>query len=251
VISELLVVAFLGGLLALDRMAGVGMMLSQPLVGACFAGALLYPGPAWELWALRIPLGVGALLQLLLTDSALPGVRRRHESSSAGVVGAAVALYAMQRLHAVLAVPTDGTLWVVVGTVAGLVAAWAAGPFMARIRRHNRADLPRMDEAAAAGDVGAFEALYWWGAVRVLLHGAACAAAATAALSGLVLLVLPPLMNHVSGDLTGGAFAGLLGAALTAGAFAHVRGRAGVFRWAALGVLAAVAVKFWIEGAVR
>ena len=51
-IPEMLRVAILGGVLAVDRAAGWSTMLSQPLVGACLAGALVNPGPEWELWAL-------------------------------------------------------------------------------------------------------------------------------------------------------------------------------------------------------
>lgn len=247
-IPELLIVGFLGAILALDRYAGVGMMLGQPLVGACLAGALLNPGPVWELWALRIPLGVGVLLQLLLTDASLPAAQKSYESSSAGVVGTAAALFAMERLHGAISVPTGGLLWVVLGTVVGLVAAAAGGPIANLPRRHNRADLQRLDRAAADGDLGAFEALCWWAVVRVMLHGAFWAAAATAAFSGLAVLLLPRLANGIRGDVVGGSFAGLLGAALAAAGFAHVRGRPGAVRWAALGAVAAVVVRVWLRG---
>jgi hypothetical protein len=247
VVSDLLIVAFLGALLALDRYAGVSALLSQPLVGACLAGALLHPGPVWELWALRIPLGVGILLQLLLTDAALPGAGRPYETSSAGVIGTAVALFAMERLHAVISIPSGGLLWVVVGTVTGLLAAAAGGPVLGLIRRHNRADLPRLDEAAADGDVGAFETLYWWGVIRVLLHGAFWAAAATAAFAAAALVLLPRVLDSLHGGVAGGAFAGLLGAALAAGYFTHVRGRPSGVRWAALGALAAIGIRIWMQ----
>ena len=247
-ITELLTVGFLGGLLALDRYAGVGLMLSQPLVGACLAGALLNPGPVWELWALRIPLGVGVLLQLLLTDASLPAAQKPYETSSAGVIGTAVALFAMERMHGAISIPTGGLLWVVVGTVAGLAAAVVGGPVTALTRRHNRADLPRLDRAAGAGDLGAFEALCWWAVIRIMLHGAFWAAAATAALSALALLLLPRLANGIGGDVVGGSFAGLLGAALAAAFFAHVRGRPRAARWAALGAVAAVAARVWLKG---
>lgn len=241
-------VAFLGGLLALDRWAGLGLMLSQPLVGACLAGALLNPGPVWELWALRIPLGVGVLLQLLLTDSGLPAAQRPYESSSAGVVGTAVALFAMERLHGMIAIPTDGLLWVVVGVLAGLVSAMAGGLVLGRIRTLNRADLPRLDRAASQGDAGSLEALYWWGVIRILLHGALWALTAAAALGALALLLIPRLASGMHGSTVGGGFAGLLGAALAAAYFAHVRGRPAGLRWAALGALAAIAMNTWVRG---
>ena len=96
-------------------------MLSQPLIGACLAGALLNPGQQWELWALRIPLGVGVLLQLLLTNPALPAAQRPRDAATAGVVGASVALLSLERLHPSLPVSTGGILWVVIGTVAGFL----------------------------------------------------------------------------------------------------------------------------------
>lgn len=249
-ISELLILAFLGGSLALDRSAGIGIMLSQPLVAACLAGSLLSPGPALELWALRIPLGVGALLQLLLTDAGLPAAQRPYESATAGAIGAAVAHFAMARLHGEIAVPTGGLLWVVVGTLAGLLAALAGGAVMGRVRVHNRADLPRADALAAAGKSGSLENLYWWSISRVLLHGAAWTLVATAALTGAALFALPRIAPHLSGDLIGFSFAGLLGAGLVASFLAHVRGRPSGLRWAALGALAALVVRVWYRGGV-
>ena len=247
-IAELLVLAFLGGSLALDRSAGIGIMLSQPLVAACLAGSLLNPGPALELWALRIPLGVGALLQLLLTDSSLPAAQRPYESATAGAVGAAVAHFTMARLHGAIAVPTGGLLWVVVGTVAGLLAALLGGLVTGRVRRHNRADLPRADALAAAGKTGALENLYWWSVSRILLHGAAWTLVATVVLAASALFVLPRLAPRLTGDLIGFSFAGLLGAGLAASFLAHVRGRPAGLRWAALGAIAALVLRLGHRG---
>ncbi|MGH7681448.1 MAG: hypothetical protein ACRENN_05625, partial [Candidatus Eiseniibacteriota bacterium] len=92
---EMLSVAFLGGTLTLDRNVGWGLMLSQPIVGSCLAGILLAPGSDLELWALRIPLGIGAILQLLLTDASLPAAQRAHDTATAGVVGTSVAILGM------------------------------------------------------------------------------------------------------------------------------------------------------------
>jgi len=248
VLAEFAILAFLGGSLALDRGAGIGLMIHQPLVAACLAGSLLNPGPALELWALRIPLGVGALLQLLLTDASLPAAQRPYESSTAGAVGAAVAHFAMSRLHGEIAVPTGGLLWVVVGTLAGLLAALLGGPVMALTRRHNRADVPRIDSLAAEGRGGSIESLYWWSVTRVLLHGAVWTVVATAALTGAALFLLPRLAARLSGDLIGFSFAGLLGAALVAAFLAHVQGRPSGLRWAAFGALAALVARAWARG---
>ncbi len=246
--AELGAVAFLGGVLALDRGAGLGVMLSQPLVGACLAGALLNPGPAWELWALRIPLGVGALLQLLLTDAALPAAQRPYETGSAGVVGAAVSILAMERLHPLAVLPTGGLLWVVVGTLSGLIAALAGGFVPARIRALNLSSLPRAEALAGAGEERGFEALYWWGTARVMLNGALWAVAATVVGVGAVLILLPRLAPRLDGGLIGASFAGVLGAALAAAYHAHVRGRPTAVRWAAWGALSAVGLRFWLSG---
>src|SRR6185295_15919233 len=89
---EMVRVALLGGALTLERTAGWSFMLSQPLVGSCLAGAFLSAGPEWELWALRVPIGVGAILQLILTDASLPAAQRQHDTATAGVVGTTVAM---------------------------------------------------------------------------------------------------------------------------------------------------------------
>lgn len=248
VLAELGAVAFIGGALALDRGAGLGVMLSQPLVGACLTGAILNPGPALEIWALRIPLGVGILLQLLLTDAALPAAQRRYETGTAGVVGAAVAILSMERLHPIAVLPTGGLLWVVVGTLAGLLAALAGGFIPARIGAQNRTDLPRADALAAAGELGGFEALYWWSVARVMLTGAVWSVAATLVGVGVTLLLVPRLAPRLDGWVFGCAFAGLLGAALAAAYHAHVRGRPRGARWAAWGALSAVVLHYWLRG---
>jgi hypothetical protein len=247
-LAELLVLTFLGGTLALDRGAGLGFMLSQPLVSACLAGALLNPGPAFELWALRIPLGVGVLLQLLLTDAALPAAQRPYESGTAGAIGVGVAMLAMERLHGEIAIPTGGLLWVVLGTVAGLLAALVGGAVTGRVRGHNRADLARVDAIAREGRLGSLETLYWWGVARVMLHGAAWTLGATAILTGAALVLLPPAAGWLGGDAIGFAFAGLLGAGLVAAFLAHVRGRPSGLRWAAVGAAAVLILRAWTRG---
>jgi hypothetical protein len=152
VVGELIRVSMVGGILAVDRAAGWSLMLSQPLVGACLAGALINPGPEWELWALRIPLAVGAILQLLLTDPALPAAQAPRDTATASVVGSAVALLALPRLHPALAVSAGGILWVVIGVAAGLLSAVLGGWF-ARLHRPGAATVARAEALAPAGDV--------------------------------------------------------------------------------------------------
>jgi hypothetical protein len=246
---EVVLASLLGGLVAVDRLAGWGVQLGQPLVAACLAGALVNPGPDWEIWALRIPLGVGALLQLLLTDAALPAAQRTREPATAGVVGTTVALLAMVRLHDRVPLSTGGLLWVLVGVAAGLCSAWAGGMAVAALRARNLAIVTRADALAAEGRAGRFEALYWGAVVRIFLTGAIWTAGAT--LTGLAVAsaAVPPLALHLGGGRVGLLFASLLGAGLGAAYQAHVGGRAGALRWASIGALATAGLLAAMRGA--
>ena len=236
-LSELWKVALLGGVLATDRSAGWNLMMGQPLVGACFAGALLHPGEQWELWALRIPLGVGVLLQLLLTDPALPAAQRPRDAATAGVIGASVAVLGLERLHPYLPLTTGGILWVLVGTIAGLLAAVGGGWMEMSLRARNQASARRAEELLHQGKVGAFESLFWRGVFRIFLRGALWSSAATVAGVAAASVILPRVARLVTGPRAGLIFAVVLGVAFGAGFHTHVRVRHG-FRWAAIGALA-------------
>lgn len=236
-LPELLCIAVLGGILAVDRVAGWSFMLSQPLVGACLVGALIRPGPEWELWALRVPIAVGAILQLLLTNASLPAAQRPHDTAGAGVIGSAVALLGLARLHPVLPISAAGLLWVVVGVAAGLLAAVAGGWF-ARLSGASVASAAnRADALADQGALGSFERLYGGGLVRLFLGGALWAWGGTLFLLGLALWVLPYLAETFTARRAGIVFAALLGAGLAAAFHANVRRRAHGLRWAVLGVV--------------
>jgi mannose/fructose/N-acetylgalactosamine-specific phosphotransferase system component IIC len=247
VLAEMLRVAFLGGVLTLDRAAGWSFMLSQPIVGACFAGILLSPGPEWELWALRVPIGVGALLQLLLTDASLPAAQRQHETATAGVVGTAVALLGMSRLHEAATVALGGVLWVIIGVGAGLLAAVAGGWVTRFHRSRSRLDVVRADRLAAAGEARAFEFLYWGGLLRAFAVGALWAWGASLLGLAALLIILPRLGGFLTARRIAFIFAALLGAALAAAFHAHVRGRKHGIRWAALGATAAFVLTFVLK----
>jgi mannose/fructose/N-acetylgalactosamine-specific phosphotransferase system component IIC len=240
VLPEMVRVAILGGGLTLDRAAGWNFMLSQPLVGSCFAGILLSPGPEWELWALRVPIGVGAMLQLLLTDASLPAAQRQHDTATAGVVGTTVAILGMARLHEAATVALGGALWVLIGVAVGLVSAYAGGWVTRFHRARSRSDLARAEHLAAAGEARAFEFLYWGGIFRAFAVGALWTWAAT--LLGLTVLlgILPRLSGALTARRIGFVLAALLGAGLAAAYHAHVAGRKQVFRWVALGATTAV-----------
>ncbi len=259
-IPEMLRVAFLGGVLAVDRAAGWSTMMSQPLVGACLAGALVNPGPEWELWALRVPIGVGAILQLLLTDASLPAAQRQHDTATAGVVGSTVALLAMVRLHSVIPAALGGALWVLLGVAAGLLAAVGGGWVMGYHRARSLRDVARADEITADGVVpgelalvdaiegvqaerkpaAKFELLYWKAMGRVFLLGAFWSWAGSLIGLMLAIAVLPRLGEWLTGRRIGFIFATVLGAALAAAYHAHVRGRRAGGRWMALGAAAAL-----------
>jgi len=240
-VAELIRVSLLGGLLATDRAAGWNLMLSQPLVGACLAGALVNPGPEWELWALRVPIAVGAILQLLLTDVALPAAHRPRDTATAGIVGASVALLGLPRLHPSLAVSAGGILWVVIGVAAGLLSAVLGGWF-ARLHRTGPLTVARADALAEAGDLAAFERLTWGGLVRAFLVGAAWAWGGTILFLWAALSFLPRFSSALTARRAGVLFATLLGAAAVMAFHAHVRGRRHGTRWAALGALVTVFV---------
>jgi len=241
-------IALLGGILALDRTAGWNLMLGQPLVGACLAGAFINPGPQWELWALRIPLGIGVLLQLLLTDASLPAAQRPRDVATAGVIGTSVALIGMQRLHPTFPISTGGLLWVVVGTVAGLVASVPGGWYEVAMRARNESRLKRADEYARQGKLAKFEALYWGSVVRATLRGAIWSVAGTTLGIACVTAVLPRVAWAITGPRIGLAFAVLLGVAFGSAFHAHVRGRAHGLRWAAAGAATALVLMLRLGG---
>jgi len=224
-------------------------MIGQPLVGACLAGALLNPGPQWELWALRIPLGVGVLLQLLLTDPSLPAAQRPRDTATAGVIGASVAILCLERLHPYLPLTTGGILWVLVGTIAGLLASVAGGWMEAPLRARNQLSASRGEELLLEGRLAAFEALYWRGVARLFLRGATWSAAATVAGVAAAAVILPPAAQLVTGPRAGLIFAVLLGVAYGAGYHTHVRTPRHGLRWAAMGAIALLLILLHRHGA--
>jgi mannose/fructose/N-acetylgalactosamine-specific phosphotransferase system component IIC len=234
---DMLRLAFLGGVLAVDRTAGWNLMLSQPLVGACLAGALIHPGAEWELWALRVPIAVGAILQLLLTDASLPAAQRTHDTATAGVVGSAVAVLGLSRLHAALPASAGGLLWVVVGVAAGLLAAVLGGWFARFHRRASASAVRRADALADQGAARSFERLYWGGVLRAFLTGAVWTWGGTVLFLGVAFWLLPHLSLALTARRAGVVFATLLGAGIAAAYHAQVRKRRHGIRWAVLGLV--------------
>ena len=241
-ITDFLRLAFLGGMLSVDRSAGWNLMLSQPLVGACLAGALVHPGPEWELYALRIPIAVGALLQLLLTNAALPAAQRRHDTATAGAIGSTVAVLGMEHLHASMPSSSAGLLWVLLGVVAGLIAAVLGGWVQGLHRSAAASDARRATAIAASGDTGAYERFYLGALVRIFTLGALWTWCGALVLLAGALALMPRLAPLVTTRRIGIVFAVLLGAALAAAYETHVKSVRRGFAWTLAGAAAAVAL---------
>jgi len=241
-ITDFLRLAFLGGMLAVDKTAGWNLMMSQPLVAACLAGALVHPGPEWELWALRIPIAVGALLQLLLTNAALPAAQRPHDTATAGAVGSTVAVLGMAHLHAEIPTSAGGLLWVLLGVVAGLVAAVMGGWVQGLNRVAAVADARRAASLAASGDAAGYERLYLGALLRIFTLGALWTWCGALLLLAVSIALLPRVADLVTVRRLGVVFAALLGAALASAYETHVRGVKRGFAWTLAGAAATVAL---------
>jgi hypothetical protein len=237
-IADFLWLALLGGMLALDRTAGWNLMLSQPLVAACLAGVLVHPGSEWELWALRIPIAVGAMLQLLLTNAALPAAQRPHDTATAGAIGSTVAVLGMTHLHVRMPTSAGGLLWVLLGVAAGLVAAQLGGWVQGLHRAAAAADARRAVVVAASGDAAAYERLYLGGLVRVFTIGALWTWCGSLVLLAAAMVLLPRIADLITVRRLGVVFAAILGAALASGYETHVAGSRRGFAWTAAGVAA-------------
>lgn len=250
-IADFLRIAFLGGIFSLDRATGCNFLLSQPLVAACLAGLSVHPSTEWELWALRIPIAVGALLQLLLTNAELPAAQRPHDTATAGVVGSTVAVLGMGHLHSAMPSTAGGLLWVLVGVLAGLVAAVVGGWVMGLHRAAAQADSRRAVSLAAGGDAAGYDWLYLGAILRVFTLGALWSWCAALAFLAMAIAVLPRLADVITTRRIGFVFAILLGAAMASAYETHVRGVKRGLGWAAAGAAAAVALLFALasEGA--
>jgi hypothetical protein len=248
VIGDFLRLAFLGGMLSVDRAAGWNLMLSQPLVGACLAGALVHPGTDWELWALRLPIAVGAILQLLLTNPALPAAQRPHDTATAGPIGGAVAVLGMAHLHPIIPSSSGGLLWVLLGVLSGLGAS-VLGGWVFGIHRHaSRIDARRAEALAAVGEVAALERVHLGALIRVFTLGALWTWCGALAFLAAALALLPRIADAATARRVGFVFAVLLGAALASAYETHVRGVKRGWGWSAAGAAATAALLVSLAG---
>src|SRR5207247_4403004 len=129
----------------------------------------------------------------------------------------------LERLHPFVPLTTGGILWVLVGTLSGLLAAVGGGWMELSLRARNERSARRAEELALEGKIGSFEALYWRGVARIFLRGATWSVAATVLGVALASLLLPRIAGLITGPRAGWIFAALLGGACGGGFPTHVR----------------------------
>lgn len=104
---EILILAFLGGVLTLDQTSFGQFMLARPLVSAALAG--------WLLGAPEEGILVGAVLEVLFLPAFPVGGARFPEGGPAGVVGAAASVAAGTGAAGLALGVGLGTLWGLLG----------------------------------------------------------------------------------------------------------------------------------------
>ena len=117
--TEMLVLAMLGGVLGLDVVCFPQMMISRPIVAATVAGAFVGDAGTGML--------VGASLELIALATLPFGASRYPEWGSAAVVGGAIAA-ALQANPAGI---------VTIGVLAALATAWVGGWTLVKLREWN------------------------------------------------------------------------------------------------------------------
>lgn len=138
----------IGGLAALDATPVAQTLLSQPLITATALGAL------WGDWVTAFE--VGLVLQILAASTLPLGARTPEDYASGGVIGAALALMAAQRIPFEMYRESCALL----GVIAGLLSATLGVPLLKWQRRRNEG-LSRWCEAAVrAGHPGALAAAH-------------------------------------------------------------------------------------------
>jgi PTS system mannose-specific IIC component len=132
-LTEVIVLALLGGVLGLDTVSFPQAMLSRPIVGATIAGTLAGDSAAGLL--------VGAALELFAVETLPFGASRYPEWGSAGVIGGA--LYASTPGFAAGRLTTS--------VLAALVLAWFGGWSMVQVRKLNASLARSRHDAVASG----------------------------------------------------------------------------------------------------
>jgi mannose/fructose/N-acetylgalactosamine-specific phosphotransferase system component IIC len=153
-ITELLAVALLGGLLALDSVGVAQLMVSRPIVAATLTG-LAFGAPGEGLI-------VGALLEMLAMETMPFGASRYLEWSSGSVVAAVL----IARLPALSA---PGLL---IALICALGTSWFAGTSMIVLRKANARMVVSRRADIEAGEPSALLSLQLTGIGLDFLRGA-------------------------------------------------------------------------------
>lgn len=196
--GEVVLLALVGGLLALDRTAVAQFGLSQPIAAGPLVGWLLGDAAAGLL--------VGSLLQLLYAGALPIGASVPPDEGAAALVAAAAAVVGARLEGA----EPRGPALMVVAVLAGLAAGEAARALDVQVRRANVWFAHRADAAAGRADDRAIARLALGGLGLWFAAGAAAAlifAPAAGLVAGRAVAALPP---------QGAAAFGLLAIALPA-----------------------------------
>lgn len=194
--GEVALLAVLGGLLALDRIAVGQFGFAQPVVTGPIVG--------WALGDAGTGLVVGGLLQLLYAGALPVGASVPPDETTATLVGTAGALLGVRLAEG--AVPSEVVL--PLGLLAGLAAGEAGRTLDAWVRRANIWFAHRADEAASRGNDRLVERLALGGIVLWFLVGALEAAVFGPA-AGLAVAAVLPAVSAGGGLVLGGLLAAL------------------------------------------
>jgi mannose/fructose/N-acetylgalactosamine-specific phosphotransferase system component IIC len=176
-IVDILSLALLGGIIALDSVSVGQTMISRPIIAGPLAGLLLgVPGSG---------LTVGMLLELLAMETMPFGAARYLEWSAAAVVATGIVSAAQP--------PTPALLLVTL--VCAVAAAWLAGVSMIVLRKMNARLVSRSQADVDLGGAGALLRLQALGVLLDFVRGAiVCAVALIAAYP--LATALAPLLDQ-------------------------------------------------------
>ncbi len=157
---DLLMVAILGGVLALDAVGVAQVMVSRPIVAATLAG-LAFGSPAHGLI-------VGVILEMLAMETMPFGASRYLEWSSGSVVGA----FVIAKLQGI------SPAALLIALICALGTSWLAGTSMIVLRKLNGRLVAGRRSELEAGAAGALVSLQLTGIALDFLRGALVASVA-------------------------------------------------------------------------
>ena len=231
--GEIILLAALGGLLALDDRAGWQSLLAQPVFSAALVG--------WILGEERVGLATGAVLELVWLSILPMRGTQRPDAVIGGVVGAGTACLIARHTG------DERVLFIAsVGILVGLAAAEISGPIGRRAHRVRESRLGRFAAATGTDDTALAGKVF-----RYLLYSVAF----TFALEALQVLVLLPIGTLAAKQFAAWGQAGaVMGAerwvvllpAIGAGAIAHRYWQSQVSRYLVVSALI-VLLLLWLK----